>query len=53
MEDPKNIKDDISVEEMENATGGSGETNRDRRRRERMDRRPTTEPGEFKRRKAF
>ena len=34
-------------------TANSEETHRERRRRERMDRRPTTEPGEFKRRRAF
>ena len=53
MEDPKNTKDDISDEELESASGGSEETDRERRRRERMNRRPTTEPGEFKRRRAF
>ena len=33
--------------------GGSEETDRERRRRERMERQRTTEPGEFKRRRAF
>ena len=53
MEDSKNTKDDISNEELDNASGGSKETDRERRRRERMDRRPITEPGELKRRRAF
>jgi bacteriocin-like protein len=53
MEDKKSISKNISNEELENVSGGSEVTDRERRRRERMDRRPTTEPGEFKRRRAF
>ncbi len=52
-EEKESINENISDEELENATGGSEETDRERRRRERMDRRRTTEPGEFKRRRAF
>ena len=53
MEDKESISKNISNEELENASGGSEETDRERRRRERMRRIRTTEPGEFKRRRAF
>ena len=53
MEDKESISKNISNEELENASGGSEETDRERRRRERMERARTTEPGEFKRRRAF
>ena len=52
-EEKESINENISDEELENATGGSEETDRERRRGERMDRSRTTEPGEFKRRRAF
>ena len=44
MEDPKNIKDDISDGELESATGGSDE----RPKRRRPKRRLTLEPRDFK-----
>ena len=53
MEEKESINENIPEEELENASGGSQETDRERRRRRRVDTRPTTEPGEFKRRRAF
>ena len=43
MEDPKNAKDDISDGELEDATGGSDERLKRRRRKRRL----TLEPGDF------